>query len=329
MVQGATFLIAICGHSTLGGVGFCYETLHRNAFHHGRVVGISHHGVLGRQLVGVADHPEQALFLRHAIDGELGVEDLVSTMFAVGLSEHHQFHIGGVAAQRGEGVHQIVDLVAGQRQAEAGVGSFQLGPSAPQNIHMLHGRRAQLGEKAERHRALEHHAFGHAVVQERRHGLQLVVRQAGVAQQAGLQRDAVFGHALHTLDGQAAVVRNVGRLGGPGRDGAKTWRNNDQAPATRSGVGVAVGQQGRQGLAIRVRRRSLRGHQMHKSRGNALNPVMNGRQARKELLDAKSAEGVAAIKLGDVQGHGGGLEWVGRWQETRKTAADWGHSRKP
>ena len=68
---------------------------------------------------------------------------------------------------------------------------------------------------------------------------------------------------------------------------------------------------------------------MHKSRGNALNPVMNGRQARKELLDAKSAEGVAAIKLGDVQGHGGGLEWVGRWQETRKTAADWGHSRKP
>ena len=38
------------------------------AFHDRGVVRIRNHRVLGRQLVGVADHAEQALVLRHTVD---------------------------------------------------------------------------------------------------------------------------------------------------------------------------------------------------------------------------------------------------------------------
>jgi hypothetical protein len=97
-----------------------------------------------------------------------------------------------------------------------GVGGHQLGPAALEHVHLLHRRRVQLGEQAQGRCALEHHAFGHAVVQQRGHGLQLFRRQGRLAEQAGFERDAVFGDALDPLDGQAAVVGNVGGLGRPG-----------------------------------------------------------------------------------------------------------------
>jgi hypothetical protein len=83
--------------------------------------------VLGAELVRVADHAEQALGLGHTVDGELGVENLVAAMLAVGLREHHQLHIGGVALQACEGVDQVVDFVFGQSQAPGLVGIHQGG----------------------------------------------------------------------------------------------------------------------------------------------------------------------------------------------------------
>src|SRR5690606_14444132 len=62
-------------------------------------------------LVGVLDHAEQALFLSLAVDVPAGVEDLVPAVFGVGLGEHHQFDVAGVAAQSLEAFHQVVDLV--------------------------------------------------------------------------------------------------------------------------------------------------------------------------------------------------------------------------
>ena len=88
------------------------------AFHDRGVVRIRNHRVLGRQLVGVADHAEQALVLRHTVDGELGVENFVAAVLAVGLREHHQLHISGVALQAREGGHEVVDFIVGQRQAK-------------------------------------------------------------------------------------------------------------------------------------------------------------------------------------------------------------------
>ena len=42
--------------------------------------------------------PNIELRLRHAVDREVGVEDLVAAVLAVGLREHHQLDVGRVAA---------------------------------------------------------------------------------------------------------------------------------------------------------------------------------------------------------------------------------------
>jgi hypothetical protein len=39
--------------------------------------------------------------------------------------------------------------------------------------------------------------------------------------------------------------------------------------------------------------------------GNAADLVVNALQAGQKLLDSKFAEGIAALELGDVQGHNG------------------------
>ena len=89
------------------------------------------------ELLGVADHAEQALVLQHAVNRELGVEYLVAAVLAVGLREHHQFHIGGVALKAGESLHQVVQFVIGQRQTKSGIGLRQRLASAAQHINGL------------------------------------------------------------------------------------------------------------------------------------------------------------------------------------------------
>jgi len=58
---------------------------------------------------------------------------------------------------------------------------------------------------------------------------------------------------------------------------------------------------------------------MHETGRNAVDPVMNGRQAGQQLLNTKGAEGVAALELSNVQGYGGGLEGMNRvgWKLAR------------
>jgi hypothetical protein len=179
------------------------------------------------------------LFPAHAVNREVGVEDLVAAVLAVGLGEHHEFDVGRVALELREGVDQVVDLVGGQRQAELGVGFFQRGLAAGQHVDELQRRALQLGEEARGFRAVEHHAFGHAVVQQAGDLLALGGAQGGFAEKAGFQRDAVFGDAFDALDGQAAVVGNVRGLGGPGRDGAETRRDDkgQASPALPSAGG--------------------------------------------------------------------------------------------
>ena len=148
----------------------------------------------------------------------------------------------------------------------------------------------------------------------------LRLAQRALAEKARFQRQAVFGDALYALDGQPAVVRNVGRLGGPGRHGAKTRRDDEQqmlgSVACLGSIGrglrarVAIRQQSRQLLLERLGRRCLGGHQMHKARTDAGDLVVNRLQTRQKLLDAKIAQGADAVgfalESGQVQGHGGG-----------------------
>ena len=123
----------------------------------------------------VADHAEHALVLRHTVDGELGVKDFVAAVLAVGLGKHHQFHVGRIAAKQGEGINQVVDLIGRQGQTELDIRLKQSILTTAQHIHMVHRRGLQGVEQLLRLAAIEHGAFGHAVVHQSRHVLQLLV----------------------------------------------------------------------------------------------------------------------------------------------------------
>jgi hypothetical protein len=62
-------------------------------------------------------------------------------------------------------------------------------------------------------------------------------------------------------------------------------------------------------------------HQMHEPGANAADLVVDGPEAGQQLLDSKFAEGIAALELGNVQGHNGA--WYGSGSGGRR-AADWG-----
>ena len=307
VLQGAAFLISANAHAGLGQRSLAAEAFNLAAFHHRGVVRIRHQHVLGVGLVRVADHAKQAVGLGHAVNGELGVENLVAAVLAVGLGEHHEFDVGGVALQLGEGLHQVVHFVVGQRQAKLGVGGQQRGLAAAQHVDMRHGRGRQAGKQAMRRGALEHHALGHAVMQQGGHLRQLRLGQGRLAQQSGFEADAVFGDALDPVHRQAAIVGNVGGFGSPGRHGAKTRRDHNQRTVLRAGIGFAVVQQGGQLLLQRGAGRLIGANQVHMARGNATDFFMHGLQPRQKLLNTESAKSATALKRGDVQSQLEGL----------------------
>ena len=81
--------------------------------------------MLGVELFGVADHAEQTDALGHAIDGEVGIEDFVAAVLAVGLRKHHQLNVGRVAVELCERFDEVIDFIKGEREAKLGVGSNQ------------------------------------------------------------------------------------------------------------------------------------------------------------------------------------------------------------
>ena len=239
------------------------------------------------QLFGVADHAEQTDALGRAVNREVSVENLVAAVFAVGLRKHHQFNVGRVALElrvQRIGVDQVVNFVRRQCQAKLDVGLLQCRLAAVQHVNRLQRRAVQLGEQSGRLGSIKHHAFGHAVVQQRGDLLALDVRQGRFAQQASqsrLQRDAVLGDALDAFNGQATVVGNVGGFRCPRRHGAETRRNDEYSSAGWAGTlaRLAIRQQRLQLLHHGVRRRVFGSHQMHKPGADAGNPAVYGLQA--------------------------------------------------
>jgi hypothetical protein len=77
-------------------------------------------------------------------------------------------------------------------------------------------------------RALEHHAFGHAVVQQRGHGLQLFGDRVGLPSRPDLSVTAVFGDALDPVMGRPQLWAMSVALDCPGRHGAEAGRDDDQ-----------------------------------------------------------------------------------------------------
>ena len=73
------------------------ETLDFCTFDHGRIVFIGNDCAFWMRVVCVANHAEKGFRLFFAVEDEVGVEDFVAAVFAVCLSEHHQFNIGRIA----------------------------------------------------------------------------------------------------------------------------------------------------------------------------------------------------------------------------------------
>ena len=72
------------------------------------------------------------------------------------------------------------------------------------------------------------------------------------------------------------------------------------------------------------RRLTLGRHQVNKTGRDAIDLVVNSLQGWQELLNTKAAESAAALELGNVQGHFGGLNGVLTGLKlTRGTGADW------
>ena len=196
------------------------------------LVANDHRGIVlvGRQhpfavhLVGVLDHAEQGLFLVFAVDVPAGVEDLVATVLGVGLGEHHQLDVVGVAPQVAKALHQVIDFVFGEGQAQLDVGLLEGGAATAEHVHR--GQRLGRGVAEQCSGAFQavQHQLGHAIVQQRGDLL-------------GLHRAQLAGHvigdaALDALDlRQTAVAGDITGLARPGRDGAEARNGQEQAAA--------------------------------------------------------------------------------------------------
>ena len=197
------------------------EPLGHRALENRRVVGVGEHRALRIRRVRVPDHAEQRLGLRCAVDDPVGVEDLVAAVLGVGLRKHGQLGVGGIAPERAVGGAQVGDLVLAQRQAEARVGVLK-----PRQRHMPERPRCHVPEQLAGVVERCKNALGHAVVQQRRDALAAIRRLRSVT--ADVIRDA----ALDAADArEAAIARDVGCLGGPGREGSQPRHHEEKRRA--------------------------------------------------------------------------------------------------
>ncbi len=174
-------------------------------------------------LIGVLDHAEQAFFLALTVDVPTGVEDLVAAVLGVGLGEHHQFDVVGVAPQSFETGDQVIDFVLGKRQAQGDVGGLECGATATQYIDGRERLGLGVAEQAGGLFKLAQHDLRHAVVQ--RVGDQL--RLGSIEVTCHIERNT----ALQARDiAQAAVVGDIAGLARPGRNGAKARHDQKQTP---------------------------------------------------------------------------------------------------
>ena len=239
------------------------EALRLPALDHGRVVGVGDDRALRVRGVRVPDHAEQGLRLLLAVDDPVGVEDLVPAVLRVGLREHRQLRVGRVAPERIEGRAQVVDLVLGQREPEPLVGLAQRAAR-----DALERPRRDVAEKLLGVVERGQHGLGHAVVQR---------RGERVALGAPFYLERVGQAALDPQHlGQAAIARDVGRLGRPGRNRSQARHRQEKVAARRLGRrGLAVAQQPLEQRTLVGARRRRRFDEMPVLSAHAAHPGVN------------------------------------------------------
>ncbi len=179
---------------------------------HGGIVGIgTQHGGVGRMPMRVADHREQAVRLCFAVDAPGRIEDLVTAVLAVRLSEHHQLDIGRVATQRNEARTQILDLVVCQCKAKLDVRLLKRSASTSQDIDHAQRTCGFPCKQPLRVRQLGEHRLDHAIVQFVGNTLALALVPPERCPVHAIRNAAL--DASHAAE--SAVVCDVGRLARP------------------------------------------------------------------------------------------------------------------
>jgi hypothetical protein len=216
------------------------KALRHAAFDDGGVVGVGHHRALRAGGVRMPDHGEQRLRLRLAVDDPVGVEDLVAAVLGVRLGEHGELGVGRVAPHRAVGLLQVLDLLVAQREAQALVRLAQRAHRHPGELSRRHPLEElrRLVERAQ-------HRLRHAIVQQR-----CDVGAAGIRE---INRAALDAGDRR----EAAVVRDVGGLGRPGRERAQPRHHQEDFALRRRRERRAVVQQALQALALERLQRSL------------------------------------------------------------------------
>ena len=202
------------GKREFGAVRIGTQATAAETFHHRRIVFVRAQRELWRLRMRVLDHPEQRRVLFLAIDRPRRVEDLVPAMFRVGLREHHQFGVAGVATEFAVTRFQVLDFVRAQGQAEARIGFAQRRQRDPlQRAGRLAAEQAS-GVLAPRQQGLRHRIVQRA--RQRSRARICIGRQAG-----DIDTHAAF-DPLHRVTGP---TQDFGRLARPGRKCAQTRRH--------------------------------------------------------------------------------------------------------
>src|SRR5690606_6404502 len=244
------------------------------------------------QVVGVLDHLEQRLVLRLSVDVPGGVEDLVAAVLGVGLREHHEFDVVGVASKGLETCFEVIDLVVGEGEAEGLVGGFEGGAAFGEHGNARHGAGRLVAEEGGAGVEVFKDDLGHAVVEFGGDGGELV----GV--ERGLGGDGVGDDALDAFEvGQAADVGDVGGLGGPGGNGAGAG-GDDQGLSVEVGGGAAgaVGEEFFEHVLLVGGEVGGEFGDVHKPGVDGADGQAGGGQVGEQFVEAKFGEGGGAAE---------------------------------
>jgi len=208
------------------------ETLDFCAFDHRRVVRIGNDCAFGAGFVRFADHAEEAQIFFLAVDDEIGIENLVAAVLRIGLRKHGQFDVGRIAAELLIVFDQVVDFVVRERKAEFDIRLGQGLTAAGQNVHCQQRLGFEMLEQISSGIERIRYALDHAIVNQGQEHRQRRVIPVMTIDALDVNRHAAL-NAIHFF--QAAMHCDIGGLGRPRRNGAGTWRNQQQLALRLSG----------------------------------------------------------------------------------------------
>ena len=113
----------------------------------------------------IADHRKKRTGLVLAIDRPVGIENLVTAVFAVCLCEHHQFNVCRIAACPGKSVEKVIDFIVRQGKTQLAIGLDQCVFSTGNDIDIFKWFRFEFLKQGLGILAFFENHFCHAVMQ--------------------------------------------------------------------------------------------------------------------------------------------------------------------